>query len=141
MSELFPSLIPTLEYYALRNQDGNWWANGGRWMMLKKAKIWKSTAGPRSVLGRMAKAHPNLPLPNLVKFTLTATEVFDETARVAKAREAEKRRREKADVRAKEQALRDSQNALNRAKQELANAQRRYEAQMQMQGLQNAQHS
>lgn len=112
--------LGTLEFYAIRNQEGKWFrekgygGSGATWVDdVKKARIWQRTAGARGVITWFATRFPTYGIPNLVKFTAQAVEIMDETERLAKREEAKKRRA--------------ANNQIWQAKQSLVLAQQEYE--------------
>jgi hypothetical protein len=134
-----------LVLYAIQRHDGKWfrykvYPNSHRiWNMnndpddgwedeLSDAKTWKSTAGPRSAITWYAETYPSLPVPSLVKFTMSNVEVIDETQRIQKAKERKRRQEETREVREKQYKLQQSQDAVRRAQDELLQAQHRLEA-------------
>ena len=84
--------MDTLELYVVRSKDGKYLrakgyaGTGESWVTdLKKAKIYPKLSTARSQVTFWAGNYPKFGVPDIIKLTITASEVIDETSRVDKA--------------------------------------------------------
>jgi len=117
-----------LVMYAIRNSNGLFFKSvneiNGEWVKdINKAKVYKNTSGPRTMITYFNNAYPNYPLPELIKLTLTRIEVINEEARIKENKIKKERlklvREERRTKEALERAEKDllvTQNKLNELK-------------------------
>lgn len=114
--------------YAVRNAAGFWLKNftynTPSWVQdITDARVYKKCGQARSRITEFSKRWPNMPLPELVEFTVTESRVIDETARIEQA----KAKRKEAEAKRKKE---EANTALERAKKELLVAQAKVTALM-----------
>ena len=113
--------MSSLTMYAVRNK-GKWADKSGGsvyWVMyLSSAKIFSNISQARSVM-TYCKKNCGVSSPELVKLTLTEECVLDETERLKDAVEKSKKRDKRQTQRAKELALKCTQDRLEKAAKEI----------------------
>ena len=116
-----------LELYAVKNSDGKFfrakgYGGGNTWVDdINKAKIYGKIGGARGTVTYFAKTYPEYPTPQILKLTVTGTEIMDETERIKKVIQKKLQDEANRDKYMAEQAFklakRDFDNAEQRLKQ------------------------
>ncbi len=121
-----------IAFYVLQNSEGKFFRRkgyggyGDTWVEgLGTARVWTKIGGARSQVTFFANHYPKYPPPKIIKLTVAATEVIDETERIAAAREKKRKQEERREVWAAEQRLKKAQEDLERAKENLEKEQKR----------------
>jgi hypothetical protein len=117
--------LEELKMYLVRNSSGSYYRRVGYggygecWTDdVAKASIWTKLSTARSRVTYFASHYPDFPIPELIVVSAGEVTVMDETARVEKARAKIKKDKE-------EQEVRQRQYAVERAQEQLDDAQRR----------------
>jgi hypothetical protein len=119
-----------LAFYVVQNNEGKFFrrkgygGSGETWVDdFSKARVWSKISGARVTVGFFANHYPKYPPPKIIKLTVSATEVIDETDRINAAKEKKRKREEK-------RAVLEAERQLKVAKEELDRAKERYEKQL-----------
>lgn len=114
-----------LAIYVVQNEKGQFFrakgygGGGETWVDdINKAKLYGKIGGARGTITWFANTYPQYPILKLLKLTVGAVEVIDETARVTKAKE----KKVKDQV---EYEKRQAQYKLLKAQEEFDNAQKK----------------
>jgi hypothetical protein len=112
-----------LEIYVVRNSDGNYFrakgyhGTGDTWVSdINKARIYTKLSTARSIVSFFANNYTGFKTPEIVKMTVSVTEVLDESERVKKQQEKKQKQAEEAKIRRKQDALKRAQQDLEEAK-------------------------
>jgi len=121
-----------LAFYVVQNSEGKFFrrkgygGSGDTWVEgLGTARIWAKIGAARSQVTYFANHYPSYPPPKIVKLTVTATEVIDETERIAAVREKKSRQKEKREVWVAQQRLKQAQSDLKKAQDDYDREQRK----------------
>lgn len=120
--------VSSLEFYLVRNKEGKWFrakgygGSGDSWVdEVKRARVYGRIGPARAQVNFWATNYPKYGVPEIVKLTVSGFTVLDETDRVKKQIAKKKEAEKKAD-------LEDKKRRLKEAEEELAEANRRYNA-------------
>lgn len=124
--------IANVFFYVVQNSNGEFFrrkgygGSGSSWVKsIDTARVWIKISGARSVVTYFANNYPGYPVPKIVKLTITATEVIDETERVEKARLKKKQALEQRELLEAKRRLKAAEEAVEKAQQRLEQEQRR----------------
>lgn len=113
-------------FYVVVNSDGQFFRRkgyggyGNTWVdTLDTARVYVKIGQARSVVTFFANNYPQYPVPSLVKMTIGAVEILDETLRVAKAQAAQERAAARREERNRQEAVDRAQRALDQAQERL----------------------
>ena len=117
----------SMEFFVLQNEKGQFFrrkgygGSGDTWVdSLDTARVWAKIGGARSVSSYFYNAYPKYPPLKIVKLTVSAAEIIDDSARLEKARI----KKIKA---AEARKLQESKYRLEQAQKDLQRAQERYD--------------
>lgn len=120
--------IKNLTFYLVVNSDGQYFrrkgycGSGDSWVKeIGKARVYSKINGARGVVTFFSN-NPKYPIPKIVKMSVTAVEVIDETARVTAQKEKERRAAEESEVRETQRQIRELEVTLRNTRERLARA-------------------
>ena len=112
-----------LTFYVVINSDGQYFrrkgygGGGNTWVDgLATARIYAKIGGARAIVTFFA-SNPNYPPPKIVKLTVSAAEIIDETERIEKAKARKKKEIETRELRQKKAGLVEAKRAYENAQQ------------------------
>jgi len=118
--------VEGFEFYAVRNQDGQWFrakgygGYGSSWTDdPKRARIYQKIGQARSRVTFWANNYPDYGVPDLVRFTVSGAEVIDESDRVKKAKEKKEKWQANQELRYRKHQLKTAQQKLAAAQAEI----------------------
>lgn len=95
-------MLEELEFYAVRNKEGKYFRAKGRdgygetWVAdIKKARIYQKPGPAKAVVSWFFNNYPSFGVPDLIKFTVSKTEIIDESIRINKEKEKKQKKFEK----------------------------------------------
>jgi hypothetical protein len=123
--------LSDLTFFVVMNSEGKYFRRKGHggygdtWVEdIQRARVYAKIGGARGTVTFFANEYPQYPPPSIIKMTVTATEVIDETARIQAAIAKKKKQEEEYEVKEREHKLEDAKKALERAKKRLKEVKR-----------------
>lgn len=124
--------INSIAFFVVQNSEGKFFrrkgygGHGDTWVDgLATARVWTKISGARSIVTFFANHYLNYPPPKIVKLTVAATEIIDETERIAAARAKKQKKLERREIWLAEQNLKKAKEEFNRAKEKYEQEQKR----------------
>jgi hypothetical protein len=123
-------MMQNLELYAVQSKDGKWLrrkgygGSGACWVEdVNKARIYPKIGGARSMVTWWANNYPQYGVPSIVKLTISAIEVIDESKRVEKAKNSREKKEiaykiihKQEEMKRLQEQIKNAENNLNKLK-------------------------
>ena len=115
-------MVDSLKFYAVRSKDGKWLrrkgygGSGDCWVdELSKARVYNKIGPARGQANWWFKNYKSFGCPDIVVFTVTATEVINDEDRIAKQIKVKEKKAKIAELQLAKRRLEDAENKVKEA--------------------------